>query len=324
MGAINRFVRYLKEMRICGFLPGAKIYGQLLNEYKEWMRCYRAAAQGTLQRRQEALLHFFEWLGDDATEQGLSMLSPQDVERFFLEYSRGRSYHSRSAMQAGLRTFFRFCHARAYTSRKLDEAVPSLRTYKLARAPRGLTDEQARAVLENISPSKTDAQRRDYAILQMLYTYGVRGGQVRCLRLEDVHWARDEILFRATKRGNDVLLPLTQTVGEPLLDYLSISRPRTRRKEVFLTCRAPYRPLTTTALAEIVKRRLLQAGIQMNSMGTYVFRHWFATRKLSQGQSIKSIADVLGHRSIEATFVYTKVDFQRLHAVALDWPEEEL
>ena len=111
-------------------------------------------------------------------------------------------------MQAALRTFLRFCLHKGYVQRPLDCAVPTWRTYKLATVPRGLTDEQALKVLQSIDRN-SNVGRRDYAVCQLLYTYGVRGGQVRALRLQDIDWAHNQILFRASKHGKDSLLPLT-------------------------------------------------------------------------------------------------------------------
>jgi len=116
-------------------------------------------------------------------------------------------------------------------------------------------------------------------------------------------------------------------VGESLLDYLQHSRPEWSYPEVFLTSRAPYRPLQySTALSEIIARRMRSAGITAPTCGAHAFRHGFASRMLEQGHCLKSIADMIGHRSIQTTFIYTKVDFQALNQVALDWPgpEEEL
>jgi integrase len=170
---------------------------------------------------------------------------------------------------------------------------------------------------------KTPAGRRNYAILQLLYTYGVRGGQVCALRLEDIDWTQNQILFKASKRGKDVRVPLTAEVGESLLDYLRNSRPPCSCPEVFLTCQAPYHPLTNScSLSLIVNRCLRAAGIELPSMGAHAFRHGFASRMLQQGHSLKAIADVLGHRRLGTTFLYTKVDFTALKQVALPWPEE--
>jgi site-specific recombinase XerD len=165
--------------------------------------------------------------------------------------------------------------------------------------------------------------RRDYAIIQLLFTYGVRGGQVRALRLEQIDWAQSRILFAASKGGKDSCLPLTAEVGESLLDYLQNARPPTSDPQVFLTTRAPYHPLPrSSSLSVIIERRIQTAGIEIPSKGAHAFRHGFATRMLEQGQPLKAIADVLGHRYLGTTFIYTKVDFNSLQQVALEWPKE--
>ena len=224
-------------------------------------------------------------------------------------------------MQSALRTFLRFCLQQGYIEQPLHHTVPTLRTYKLATVPRGLTEPQAQQVLRCIRRN-SHAGRRDYALLQMLYSYGVRGAQARALRLEDIDWTQNQILFKAVKNGKDSRLPLTTPVGESLLDYLRNARPPYSYPQVFLTCRAPYHPLPcSTALSAIVERHIRAAGIQLSSKGAHAFRHCFATRMLHQGHSLKAVADVLGHRHISTTFIYTKVDFNALKQVALEWPQ---
>jgi site-specific recombinase XerD len=116
---------------------------------------------------------------------------------------------------------------------------------------------------------------------------------------------------------------LTVEVGESLLDYLRNARPASSCPEVFLTCRAPYHPLpNSSTLSAIVQRSLRAAGIDLPSAGAHAFRHGFATRMLQQRHALKAIADVLGHRHLSTTFIYTKVDFPALKQVALDWPQE--
>ena len=156
-------------------------------------------------------------------------------------------------------------------------------------------------------------------ILQLLFTYGIRGGQVRALLLEQIDWARNQILFEPA-RGKASLLPLTTEVGESLLDYLQNSRYPSPYPQVFLTTHAPYQPLK--ALSSIVKRRIQAVGIDIPSKGAHVFRHAFATRMLQRGHSLKAIADVLGHRDLGTTVIYAKVNFNCLRQVPLNWPEE--
>ena len=161
-----------------------------------------------------------------------------------------------------------------------------------------------------------------FAIIQLLHTYGVRGGQVRVLRLQDIQWRQNRIRFSPQKGGKEVVEPLTDEVGEALLEYLRHGRPRSEHTEVFLTSCAPFQPLRSSCnVTTIVASRMRQAGVSGCPMGSHVFRHAFATRMLRHGQSLKTIADLLGHRNINTTFIYTKVDMETLRQLPLEWPE---
>jgi len=76
-------------------------------------------------------------------------------------------------------------------------------------------------------------------------------------------------------------------------------------------------------VSELVRRHLVKAGIDLPTKGAHLFRHCFAGRMLQQGNSLKSVADLLGHRALSTTFIYTKIDFNALKQVALPWPQGE-
>jgi site-specific recombinase XerD len=320
--SINRFADYLKQKRLFDPLLQTPIYQQLLDDYLQWLRHYQHAADGTIEIRAHSITKFLQWLGPQATAQAIGGLTAERVESFFLSHAQAMGRAERRSMQSALRTFLRFCLHQGYFQQCLDRAVPALRTYKLSTVPRGLNEEEAHKVIDAIDV-RTNSGLRDYAILQLLYTYGVRGGQVRALRMKDVRWADNQILFRASKNGKDTLVPLSAQVGQSLLDYLRYARPRCAYPQVFLTCRAPYHPLAhSSSLSAIVDRHIRAAGIDVPCRGAHVFRHGFATRMVSKGHSLKAVADVLGHRHLSTTFIYTKVDFNLLKQVALDWPQE--
>ncbi len=282
----------------------------------------RHVTMATLIPRRQWLNQFLKWLGPKATHQRLSELTAEAVEQFFLSYAETLGSSSRQAMGTALRTFLRFCLQKAVIQHPLDKAVPTLHTYKLATSPRGLSHEQAQKVLRSVNRN-TPVGRRDHAILQLLYTYGVRGGQVRNLQLTDIHWSKNQVLFKALKRGKDSLLPLTDDVGKSLLDYLKKARPKCACPDVFLTSCAPYHRLDQpSTLTKIVRSYILKARINAPSKGSHALRHCFATRMVQAGHPLKSIADVLGHRRLSTTFIYTKIDFNALKQVALEWPQE--
>ena len=322
--SINRFLGYLRESGL--FVPPSEqeVYRPLLDAYLNWMRHYQHASEGTLGVRCHSISQFLEWLGPDATAKGLSRLTSDRIEAFFVGYVQDMGYSARRSMQSALRTFLRFCLHNGYIERSLDYAVPTLRIYKLATVPRGLTDIQAQQVLRCINRNN-DVGRRDYAIVLLLYTYGVRRGQVLELRLEDINLVRTSILVRALNHGKDSRLPLPPEVGESIVNFLNTPRPSYSYPHVFLTSRAPYHPFPhSNSLSAIVERRIRAAGIEIPNRGAHAFRHCFASRMLHKGHSLKEIADVLGHHHLGTTFIYTKVQFHALSQVALEWPQEVL
>lgn len=322
--SINRFVQYLQQLGRFDSQDEPPVFATISEDYLRWMHDERHVTMGTLEVRRHSISEFLEWLGPKATDQGLAELTPEVIEQFFLSYAETSGPSVRRSMQAALRTFLRFCLQKGLIQHPLDKAVPTLHTYKLATVPRGLSHKQAQKLLDSVN-RKTPVGRRDYAILQLLYAYGVRGGQVRALQLADIQWSKNQILFKALKHGKDSLLPLTQDVGKSLLDYLKKARPDAACPQVFLTSRAPYHRLVqSNALSAIVCRYIIKAHVKVPSKGSHALRHCFATRMVQAGHPLKSVADVLGHRCLSTTFIYTKIDFNALKQVALEWPQEVL
>jgi integrase/recombinase XerD len=295
-------------------------YQQLLQDYLDYLKCVRHLAECTIREHRRYLTPFLEDRGSAPTKR-LRELTPAQVLAFSTNYEKGRGQGIRQGLQGVLRSFLRFCHQQGYVVCDLAQALPKIRTYKLSGVPRAISEDDALKTLECIDQT-THSGRRDFAMIQLLHTYGVRGGQVRALRLQDILWREDLIRFAAHKGGKEIIEPLFDDVGESLLEYLRFARPKAPYPEVFLTTQPPFRPLRSPAAVSVmVARRMCRAGISQPKAGSQVFRHGFATRMLQQGQSLKTIADLLGHRNINTTFIYTKVDLETLKQVPLDWPE---
>jgi site-specific recombinase XerD len=103
--------------------------------------------------------------------------------------------------------------------------------------------------------------------------------------------------------------------------YLKEGRPTSCHRQIFLNLCSPHEPLASSVvLTGIAQAVLRQAGVTSHRPGAYVFRHTIATHMVCQGTSIKEIADVLGHRSLESTAIYAKLDLPSLAQVAIAWP----
>jgi integrase len=164
--------------------------------------------------------------------------------------------------------------------------------------------------------------RRDYAMLLLVTTYGLRSGEVVGLRLEDIEWRADRLRVRRPKVHAPLVLPLTSEVGAALLDYLQNGRPKEPYREVFLRVRAPVAPLKRTALTQALRGWVRRSELPIPFAGAHCLRHSLAIHLLRQGTSLKAIGDLLGHRSAESTCVYLRLHVEDLRGVALPLPAE--
>jgi integrase/recombinase XerD len=156
----------------------------------------------------------------------------------------------------------------------------------------------------------------------LMMAYGLRGVSVAQLLLDDIDWQRARIRIRAQKGGKEVVLPLMDTVGDALIHYLRHRCNKSPFREVFLTVKAPVRPLNSLVISNVVRGYMRAAGITQAGAGSRTLRHSWAIRALANDSPIKAIADVLGHRYIDTTFIYAKADLKTLREVAMPWPEK--
>jgi site-specific recombinase XerD len=178
--------------------------------------------------------------------------------------------------------------------------------------------------LLSVFDRETAAGRRDYAITRCLLDLGLRAQEVARLRLDDLDWRRGILRIVATKSRRDDELPLTKAIGAAIAAYLQHGRPQTTAREVFLRVRPPMgQCMTRRTICNLVLRAAVRAGMESIITGTRILRHTAATRMLRHGASIKEIADVLRHRCLDTTVIYTKVNLARLATVALPWPVQE-
>ena len=159
--------------------------------------------------------------------------------------------------------------------------------------------------------------KRDYAILVLLVTYGLRAREVAAPTLDDIDWERERLLVPERKAGHCTAYPLSATVGEALLDYLRNARPTTSQRQMFFTVIAPRVPMSWIAIANRATHYLRKAGIRVRRPGSHTLRHTCVQRLIDAEFPLKTIGDYVGHRSTSSTEVYTKVAVESLREVAM-------
>lgn len=299
-------------------MPSKK--SKLLIEYTDFLREQQGSAEATILIREKFVEPFLKSLGNIAHPSKLFELSAKTIHDYIIKTASPLHRASKKHLTSSMRSFLRFSHIKGYLKRDLREAVPVIAAWKLESLPKSIPWEDTQKLL-TMPDKSTPKGRRDFAVLSLLISYGVRIGQVTTLKLQDIYWQEGVICFTSSKHGNALRFPLHKEIAEALLSYLK-DRMQTEFQEVFLTITEPKRPLSKhNHYYSSLTKYYLKAGISSPSKGTRVLRHAFATRLVNQNISIKTISDLLGHRWIETTFIYTKVNVGKLRELARDWPE---
>ena len=299
--------------------PIPTLYRWVLNPFLQYLREDRQLKENTIQNNRMVLCRFLDGLGERATRQGMKTLNVEDVETYVKQHIKESPVNLRN-LAGYLRAFLRFCARQGYVTKDFSGVIPSTPAYRLASLPKGMEDSDLQRIL-NVIPKGTAVGARDTAIMLLMMAYGIRGMSVVELLLQDIDWPRSTILIRARKGGKEVVLPLLEAVGEAIVTYLH-HRPETQLRELFLGVRAPYFPLNTMDVSMTVRKYMKIAGVKKPKSGSNTLRHSWAIRALAQDSPMKAIADVLGHRCLNTTFIYAKADLKMLRQVVMPWPKE--
>ncbi len=295
----------------------------ICDEYETWLREERGLAERSIDALMWEGRNFLAWQHDRCGVGSLMETTVSDVDRYMETRSPHQTRKSVKDVAERLRSMLRYLHRTGRIAIDLSPHVIGPLLYAYEGVPSILERDQIAAVLEVAGKDRTPVGLRDYAILQLLATYGLRSGEIRNLRIDDIDWRAESIRIRHTKTRACSFLPLMAPVGEAVLAYLRAGRPVTDAREVFIRTRAPYRRLGM--LGSAVRRRLRDAGVEPpGKSGPHIFRHARAVEMLRASVPQKIIGDMLGHRSTESTAPYLKLATEDLRAIALDVPGTEV
>jgi integrase len=253
----------------------------------------------------------------------LAALTPTDVRNYVTARARVLTPASANVVSTAIRSYLRFLHLRGLGPVGGAFAVPRAASWRLARLPSILTDDELAELLATFDRA-TAMGRRNYAITLCLSGLGLRASEVARLTLDDVDWRAGTITVAPSKSRRADRLPLPPYIAEALADYVRHGRPATRVRSIFVHHRAPRGQSGGPSLVRsAVRLAYARAELDTRFTGTHVLRHTAATRLLRSGASMKEVADMLRHRSLDTSAIYAKVDVSALAGVALPWIGDE-
>ena len=294
-----------------------------IKQYVEFLKNTRGLHNGTIRRHIFWVQRLLEFLGAKKKGGSLPAFGIADIDKFIEQKELRLKRPTQAEIASVFRCFLRFLYLSGKLASDLSVFITRPRRYKLESLPRVLNWDEIQKILKTVNRS-TKMGSRNYAILFLLATYGLRAGEVAGLKLEHIDWKKEVIHITPRKAGKALWLPLIPQAGKAILKYLKHGRPRSKYREVFLRARAPRTLITSSCITCIVRRHIELAGLDPPQRGPHLIRHSFATRLIQRGASLKQIGDLLGHRDPESTHIYTKTATEHLREVALESPEVKL
>lgn len=286
-----------------------------IRTFEHWLREERGLSTATTHDYCKAANRFFLWL----VRRGMPLVAVgmADIDdAIAAEHGRGAwGRRTRHDYAQRLKAFFLFAETRGWCRAGLAAGIVAPRFMADETVPKGLPREDVVRLLASVGSDRS-VDKRDRAILMLFIGYGLRTGEVGGLRLDDLDWENAMLRVRCPKPGRTHLWPLSQGVGQAILRYITEARPSGFGRSLFLTMRAPIRPLDRKALGKMVRDRLADIGVVTGRRGAHALRHAAAQHLLDQGTSMKVIGDFLGHRDPSSTTIYAKVDLAALREVA--------
>ena len=315
---VRLFLKYLRSTDIITspIIESTVQDPALLIEFHQWMRKQRGTGDATLYNYSLIIRELLKRFGEDPVR-----LDAQSLRGFFLEKSQQQGLFRSKNCTTALRMFLRFLIAEGKCAAGLDAAIPVMAHWRLSSLPRYVQPEEVERIIASCDLT-SPIGRRNRAILLLLARLGLRAGDIVKLSLGDIDW-KGAWLYVSGKGRRQARLPLTQEIGDAIVDYMQYGRAQTDTDALFIRSRAPFRAFSSSkTVSTIVARAMRRAGVTCRSRGAaHVLRHSVATSMLRQGESLQDIAALLRHRSIETTKIYAKVDVVTLRQIAQPWPE---
>lgn len=292
--------------------------GLVVMEFADYLLNERGFAPRTIAGYQRHVRRFLVAIATESREpdSGIGTLDAAQVHAFLLKDTARLSAGSAGNVTTALRAFLRFLYVRGLTSAALSGCVPRGAGWRDSGPAADLEPGDVVRLLTSCD-RRTSTGRRDFAVLTVLSRLGLRASEVAELTLDDLDWNGGEITVHG-KGGRRDQLPLPADVGSAIAAYCRRGRPTSDCRTVFLQCRAPYGPLTYSAIGQIVMAACRRAGLP--EVRSHRLRHASACSMRRAGAPLLEIGQVLRHRWAATTVLYVKDDLEALVTIARTWP----
>ena len=286
----------------------------LISKYKMYLRLERSLSANTIAAYLDDLAKLLRFLD----EEGLDVLGVtyEDLQQLVAGlHDIGIHPRSQARIISGIKSFYKFLLIDGYIQADPTEL---LETPKVGvKLPEILSVEEIDRILASIDLTTAEGQR-NRAMLEVLYSCGLRVSELVSLRIPDIY-PNEEFIRVEGKGSKQRLVPISRTALREIQNYLYYRGEQVvkRGAEDILFLNRRGAPLTRVMVFLIIKRQAELAGIHKN-ISPHTFRHSFATHLLEGGANLRAIQEMLGHEKITTTEIYTHIDREFLRKEILE------
>jgi integrase/recombinase XerD len=320
-GTVRALERYLITNSVIavetGRAPAGSAAAILADEYANYLREVGGFAVSTIRHHRYVSRCFLDHL--DAEKVPLGSIQPSDLEPYIVQAGKRLSRASLQQEIAPIRGLLRFLAMDGRAPHGLDRQIDTPRLYKHEQLPRALPWDTVQALLQSIDTTSAIGLR-DYAMLLLIATYGLRASDVVAITLDDIRWRQGRLCIHQYKTSSPLELPLTNEVAAAIVKHLRRTPPPEPYRRIFLRMRAPIGVLKRTAISEAFHSAVRKSRLSIPLQGVHCLRHSLALHLLNQETPLKTIGDILGHRTAESTSTYLRLATGDLREVALAVP----
>lgn len=289
------------------------------DEYLEWC-AVKGLSQSTIKKRH----YITKRISEGFVALGLKSVKSIDL-RIIIDYCKtleSLSLNQKHDFTLVLKELIRFLHNNGYVPKDFADNILSVPYNGNSKIPSYYTTDEVTKILQAMDKKKP-LHKRNYAIALIAARTGIRRSDIASLTFSSIDWEQDKIEIIQQKTGVPLYLPLLPEVGEAIVDYILNARPISDSDCIFVKHFPPHDPINPATINDIVFRATEKSGIDINKRkrGPHALRFSLASHLLNRGETIKTVADALGHQNIQTTTIYTKIDTPNLEKCALSVPQ---
>ena len=327
-----RHIQVLSDYQVNGIIPGKRLKvppiiftGKLGIPFSEFIEYSKALKRSTftVQRYKERINTLYLDLQQSGCD--ISGITAPYMLQYLSRLDRTYREVARNNTIMTIRVFLRYLCSESLLENNREEYWMSIlkpRSVRQPKIPSVYSREEAERLISAIDRGNPQG-KRDYAMVLLAARYGLRVSDIIGLRYCNLDWTSNRIVLFQQKTSKKMELPLSEEVGNAIIEYLKFGRPNDINEPyVFIAAHAPYSKLTSAGMHRTISDYMRQAdiGYEERKHGPHALRHSLATNLLSSNEPMPVISEILGHSSTESTMGYLRVDFNQLKQCALEVP----